>query len=353
MKLKINYKDFVKTYPEKYKVALFYPKFLKLKKNKLNFCIIKNILGSKVPIQTLYFWYNNKRIPLSFKEFFKIKKEFSKNDLENLAIIVGHILGDGGITKKKVLRYCNTEEFLIQEFQNAIENVFHVKPMNKFKENSDIIRLEYPSLISRVLLCLFGEFSLGEGNKRITQRINKMSMWWKIKLLQALYDDDGSVPNSGHYLGVTLKQKSKTIVEWVKRTLKKLGINSRLTPDGNLWHLRITNYLDLVKFRDKINFSKGYRKQIQLDRVIKKIRYPHWKTKNQIIDLLKEKPRTRKELANILNLKSGTIYGHLHGWKRKEGRSNKGLIDLGIVKVEKVGRINFYHINDSINKREN
>jgi hypothetical protein len=216
--------------------------------------------------------------------------------------------------------------------------------MNKFKESSGIIRLDYPRLISRVLLCLFGEFSLGKEKKEITPQIDRMPIWWKIRLLQALYNDDGSVPEFGHYSGVTLKQKSKDIIEWVKKTLKELGINSRLTPDGIKWQLRITNYLDLVKFRDKVNFSKGYRKQIHLDKIIEKIRHPHWKTKNQIIGLLKEKSRTRKELAKALNLNPGTVYGHLHGWKRKRRKSTKGLVDLGIVEVKKSGRINSYYV---------
>lgn len=269
MKLKINYKDFVNTYPKMYRTALFYPKFLKLKE-KLSFTKIKNILNPKVPASTLYFWYTNKRIPLPFKEFSNVKKEFDENDLENLAIIVGHVLGDGGITKEKTLRYCNTEEFLINEFQSAVRSVFNIEPMSKFKENSGIIRIDYPCLISRVLLCLFGEFSLGKENKRITPQIDRMPIWWKVKLIQALFNDDGSVPESGHYRGIALKQKNKNIILWVQKTLKQLGIISRLTKDDNKWHLRITNYLDLVKFRDKVNFSKGYRKQIHLDEIIKK-----------------------------------------------------------------------------------
>lgn len=48
MKLKINYKDFVNTYPERYKIALYYPKFLELKKSKLSFYKIRNILGSRI-----------------------------------------------------------------------------------------------------------------------------------------------------------------------------------------------------------------------------------------------------------------------------------------------------------------
>jgi hypothetical protein len=340
--LKITYKEFVNAYPKMWHSSLFYPVLLKLKRKGFDFQKIKNILGDEVPESTLYFWFNNKRVPLPFKEFSKIKKEFDRDDSEKLATIVGHVLGDGGIDKKMMLHYCNTEEFLINEFQNAMKFVFDVKPMYKRQEESGIIRLVYPRLLSRILFCLFGRFSLGRDNKQITPEIEKMPMWWKIKLLQALYNDDGSVPKTGHC--VAFKQKDKGIILWVQTTLKELGINSRLTPDETRWHLRITNYLDLVKFRDRVNFSKGYRKQIQLNKTIEQIKFPHWKTKYKIIKILKEGPKTRKELAAILHLKSGTVYGHLHGWKRTKRKSNLGLVDLRLVKVKKVGRINLYYI---------
>jgi len=345
MKLKMGYKNFVKNYPEIYHSAVYYPTFLKLRKKGNSFQTIKNTLYKKVPYSTLHFWFHG-RIPLPFKEFSSIKKEFNEKDLENLGTIVGHVLGDGGITRKKILRYCNTEDSLIDEFQNAINDVFHKSPMNKFKEKTGIIRLDYPRLISRALLCLFGEFSLGGGNKKITYQIDRMPVWWKIKLIQAFYNDDGSVPDSGHYMGVTFKQKDKDLTLWVQKILKKLGIISRLTKDENRWHLRITNYLDMVKFREKVNFSKGYRKQVHLDEIIARIKYPHWKTKNQIIELLKKRTKTRKELVSILNLKAGTIYGHLHGWKRKGKikKTTKGLVDIGMIKVRKKGRINIYEL---------
>jgi hypothetical protein len=43
-------------------------------------------------------------------------------------------------------------------------------------------------------------------------------------------------------------------------------------------------------------------------------------------------------------MKKGVIYGHLHGWKRRHRISTLGLIDLKLVKVKKLGRINLYYI---------
>jgi DNA-binding transcriptional ArsR family regulator len=228
---------------------------------------------------------------------------------------------------------------LIKEFQDAVEHVFNIKPMSRYKEESGIIRIRYPRLISRVLLCLFGEFSLGN-KKRITPQIDRMPLWWKIKLIQALFDDEGSAVDSKNYRAVSFKQKPKEIAEWVKKVLKQIGINSSLNFDGRCWQLRILNYMDLLKFRNKVNFSEGYRKQIQLNELLQKIKYPQQKTKLEIIRLLKKKKRTKEELAKLLNLQPGTIYGHLHGWKRKDKKrkSTKGLVDLGIVKGDKNGK---------------
>jgi len=345
MELRIRYEDFINTYPKTYKKALLYPKVLKLKREGLSFSKVKKLLSSQIPYHLLYRWYNGLSIPLPFKDFSKIKKKFDKKDIEKLATVIGHILGDGGIDKKKILHYCNTEEFLIKKFQNSIERVFHIKPMCKRKEASGIIRLRYPRLVSRALLCLFGEFSLGS-KKRITTQIDRMPLWWKVRLIQALFDDDGSVINSNNYRAVSLKQKSKKIIGWVKKVLKQLNINSSLSFDGKCWQLRILNYIDLLKFRDKVNFSNGYRKQVKLDKLLREIERPHQKTKLKIIQLLRKKERTKEELAKLLNLQAGTIYGHLHGWKRRDSKrkSTKGLVDLRIVKVRKVGRRNFYYL---------
>lgn len=360
MELSISYKIFARQYPKKYKSGLFYLEFLRMRESGLSYNKIKNKLKDKIPESTIYLWFKNKNIPLPYKEFLKIKKEFYKDDLEYLAIIVGHVLGDGGISKKKILHYCNTEKFLIEGFQNSVKKLFNLSPMYKKEESTGIIRLRYPRLISRILLSLFGEFSLAKGNKRITPEIDGMPIWWKVKLIQALYKDDGSVPESGYYKCVAFKQKNKNIILWVQKTLKELGIKSKLNRDSDKWHLRILNYLDIVKFKNEIGFSKGYRKQLHLEKIVEETESPHWKTKIEILELLKEGEKTRKDLSEHIDLDVGTIYGHLHGWKRNKKRSNPGLVSMDLVNVKKNGRKNIYSLNkerynkfcNNINKEE-
>ena len=105
----------------------------------------------------------------------------------------------------------------------------------------------------------------------------------------------------------------------------------------------------MVKFSNKIGFSKGYRKQTHLEKIIKKVVSPHWKTKIEIIKLLKKKPRTIKELAKYLDIETGTIHGHLDGWKRSEKskrKSTPGLVDMSLVKIKKCGRKIIYFLDE-------
>lgn len=345
MKLEIKYEDFVNTYPKKYESAIFYPVSLELKNKGSDFRKIKDILESKVRGSTIYSWFKGV-VPLPFKEFSSIKREFDENDLGQLAVVVGHIFGDGGISERKFLHYCNTEEFLVDEFQNAMKAVFNFTPMYKHKESTGIIRLRYSRLASRIFLCLFGEFSLGRDNKKITPQIERMPIWWKKLLIRAFYNDDGSVPKRENYRVISFKQKNKKLVIFIKDTLLKLKINTYVAKDGDKWMLRIMSFKDMVRFKDLIGFSENYRKQKELEEVISMIKYPHWKTKNQIINLLKSGAKTRNELVNSFNLEAGTVYGHLHGWKRKNKikKTTQGLIDAGLVKVKKKGKINIYEI---------
>ncbi len=44
-----------------------------------------------------------------------------------LALVIGHKFGDGGINNKGRVCYCNSEDFLIKEFVNSMNEVFDIK----------------------------------------------------------------------------------------------------------------------------------------------------------------------------------------------------------------------------------
>ena len=263
-----------------------------------------------------------------------------------LALIIGHIYGDGGIQNNGRVHYCNSEDFLIKEFVESMNNIFNVKPW--INKEPHITRVRYPVKVGKTLWKIFGKFSSGKDTKIITPEINEMSLKWKVTMLQAWFNDDGSVVNiPPNYKVIAIKQKLKHLIIFIKNTLQEFGIKSKIMEDDRKWLLRIHGYENMIKFKDCVNFSQGYRKREKLNEMIQSITRPCFVTKKKILDLLKESPMTRKEMAQLLGKSEEIIYGHLHGWKRKIRKSNKGLIDLDLVKMRKEGRINIYLLSSA------
>lgn len=349
MELEVDYQDFVGYYKEIHQIALFYPEVMRLKREGLESSEIKEEMGFKVPDSTLYFWLNETRTPLPFQHFENIRTSFNDEAVDGLAVIVGHVLGDGGISKSRYLRYCNTDGFLIRRFQDAMKRVFGIERKG-YKEPSGIMRLVYPQKFSAVLRSLFGNFAEGKkkgGNKRITDQIKKMPQAWKVKLIRSLYNDDGSVPKTEQY--ISLKQTHKGIILWVQEVLENMGIHSGITEDETKWLLRIAGHFDLSEFKNQVGFSPEYRKQAELCDTVEEIKFPHWKTKKKIVEVLKGNTKTRKEITQeVGEVGKGAIHYHLHGGKvgKDSGRKDTpGLVDLGVVGVNKDKREYSYYIS--------
>ena len=264
-----------------------------------------------------------------------------KNHPNEFALIIGHLLGDGGINNQGRVYYCNSEDFLIKEFVTSMNKMFNISPW--IKKEKKITRVVYPVRIGRELWSLFGKFSFGKDTKTITPEIKSLPLEWKTKILQAWFNDDGSViyypPN---YKVIAIHQKLKNLLNFIKEILIECDIESKIEEDDGKWLLRIFGYQNLLNFRDKINFSYSYRKREKLDVLIKSINHPHNLTKTKILSLLEDSPKSTKALSESLKMNRYLIYGHLHGWKRKTKKSSSGLIDSGRVMFKRIGKDNIY-----------
>ena len=105
--------------------------------------------------------------------------KITNKEIEELALVIGHLYGDGGITNKGVVHYCNSEDFLIKEFVSSMERIFDIKPWIKKEQN--VVRVRYPVKIGKEHCNLFGKFSLGKDTKIITSQIQEMPLKWKVK----------------------------------------------------------------------------------------------------------------------------------------------------------------------------
>ncbi|MBU2638611.1 MAG: ArsR family transcriptional regulator [Nanoarchaeota archaeon] len=329
---KIIFRHYLDTFYKSRVPVYFYPHILRLKKKGLTVKSVESLCDNKVPRSTLYAWHKGKRIPIEFKSFFKAKKHFTHSDINNLAHLLGSILGDGGIVKTGQVHYCNTEGFLIKQFKENVRKVYKNEKYSKSKYGN-AIHLTYSSRIGRTLWCLFGKFSSGKDTKIITEQINVMPLDWKIKVVRALYEDEGSVIWRKHTHYISFKQKSWSITQFVQNVLAECKIKSLLTPDNGMYMLRICSYADMKRFKDTINFSKGYRKRCKLDALLTSIKHPHFDTKQKILDLLKQGPMDYHDLACHFKLHPKTVRGHLHGWAKDSIKDS--LIKMGLVNAAK------------------
>ncbi|HII14860.1 MAG TPA: hypothetical protein HA362_00950 [Nanoarchaeota archaeon] len=334
MQKRLRFEDYIKTYNCN-KSLQFYPIILRLKRKGFPLRAIEQLYSSVIPKSTLYFWYNQKRIPAQFRSFSNAKKRVSSEEIELLAPLIGSIFGDGGITNEGYVHYCNTEPFLILRFRKIIESVF-AGELPCLSEDKGAMHLVYSPRIGRALWCIFGKFSFGADTKIITGQIRAMPLDWRIKMVSALYDDDGSAVKLKHCGYVAFKQKLKNIAVFVQNVVSECGIRSALSPDGDKWHLRIYSYRDMLKFKHTINFAEGYRKRETLDRILGSIHAPHFVTKEIILNLLKDGPKTYNEIAKSFSLNPKTIRGHMHGWNKDSQKES--LIKLGLVNAVKSGR---------------
>ena len=166
---------------------------------------------------------------------------------EKLALAIGYLFGDGGISKDGRVHYCNSEKFLINEFIISM-GIFNIKPY--LREEEGIFRVRYPVSVGNKLKGLFGEFSSGKDTKKITKEIFNMPLNWKIKMLRSWFNDDGSVVNSSpNYKVIAIKQKLENLIVFIRDTLKEIGIESHLHNEGKIWCLRIFGYKNIKKFK--------------------------------------------------------------------------------------------------------
>ncbi|MFH1590132.1 MAG: LAGLIDADG family homing endonuclease [archaeon] len=215
--------------------------------------------------------------------------------------IIGHILGDGSITKKYLqVFFTNKDKDLILEFYYSMKKVFHIEPRiwlqesGKFKTKSKWIRkinsakeipvnsqigLFYPSICGIILNTIFDNFAVGK-NKSITKPITNASREFKTFFVRAFFDDEGHMDKKR---GPRFHQDNKQILEKIKEILIELGINSfpirKYKRKGKLRHYfninqrtNYKNYFDIIGCTSKKK-SETLRKLIgnKMDKEEKKL----------------------------------------------------------------------------------
>ncbi len=236
---------------------------------------------------------------------------------EKLGSVIGYILGDGSIYKNGLqISFANTNRELLNDFENKMFGTFGVKPLvryqptKKMKVKSIWVKrvnsigeipegfcgqLIYPKMTGKILISIFDRFSFGK-HKEITEEISNTSPKFKIGLIRAFFDSEGSVDKN--VLSIKVSQNKKSVLEKLRKILFEFNIEPnkvhwQFKNNKRHYYFSITGFYNCLKFHDKIGFvsSKKVETLREMLSTLEKSSKQHLRkteTKKLILQLLHE-----------------------------------------------------------------
>jgi hypothetical protein len=170
-----------------------------------------------------------------------IKPEGWTNEL---IFLISHFMFDGEIKNHSCV-YNNRNKVLIDQVNSLMERVFKLQSHYWLNRITGVSRIYY----SHVELAQY----VKEKSERLKQYIKNASLSEKKIFLKAFFDDEGSV----HFDKKLVRgyQHNLEILKLVQKMLNDFDIESKI--DEKYKEIVISRKPNLIKFRDKINFSKG------------------------------------------------------------------------------------------------
>lgn len=183
---------------------------------------------------------------------------------------------DGEIKYSRCV-YQNRSVALINSVRSFMQAVFSLKPYDKFYEETGVHRISY----HYVELASY----MRKKSKQLKKYIKASSLPEKRIFLKAFFDDEGCVYKHGNNRKVRGYQHNLEILNLIRGLLRDFDIKSRIEEKGK--EIVISDKLNLIKFRDKINFSRGIYINPNRKNSIWKKKLEKRQIRNKIIDSYK------------------------------------------------------------------
>lgn len=214
---------------------------------------------------------------------------------KELGSIIGHILGDGSVDKRYLQPFfTNSNLDLIKEFSLNMEFIFGIQPRTwlqtsgNFKTKSKWIKriyqfedapkncqigLFYPKICGVILHNIFGLFAYGK-KKKITEQIKNANKEFKIGLLRAFFDDEGSINSSSHTMRIF--QDNKSILKGIKYLLSEFDIRTNpiryyIRKNKKRHYFNVTGFGEYEAFNRLIGCTSSKKKE-QFELLINKVK---------------------------------------------------------------------------------
>ncbi len=269
-----------------------------------------------------------------------INPKFPIKESPELYRIIGHMIGDGCAPEHKSPYYSNKSKILRKQFKKDL-GIFGKVKVYERKQTVPIVC--FPKTTTDILLYIF-KLQFTKPNK-IPKEILTASDNCKSAFLQALFDDEGTVSTS-----LAIGMKSGEIINGIKTLLESIGIETTRVymkqnrSYGNYYMLSVKTK-SIKEFRNKINFlhKEKYKKletKIKIiDRNVNARTRPLEWTRNEILNLLKNKPRTTMELCEKILLSVSGLHHHLKYLEKERYIKNIGLKNKFLWKLQGYGRV--------------
>lgn len=170
-----------------------------------------------------------------------IKPKFWSDDLVH---IVAHFMFDGMVTKDRCV-YFSKDKYQIEHMRKLLCKIFKANPRVEKRDNG-----VYGIAVYHVELA---DYIKNRKEKLLSYLNNGASDSSKSIFLKAFFDDEGSVFYKNDKRRVRGYQKSRVILEQIKKLMDDFGIEGKINNKGN--NIEISGRDNLVKFSREINFS--------------------------------------------------------------------------------------------------
>ena len=169
-----------------------------------------------------------------------------KGWIKELIFLTAHFMFDGEIRHSRCV-YQNRNITLINLVEQFMKDTFNLTPYYKLYRETGVHRISYHYV------------ELADYIKKRAQGLKKYiktaSLPEKKIFLQAFFDDEGCVYKYGNNRKIRGYQHNLEILKLIQKLLKDFDIKSRIEEKGQ--EIVIFGKENLIKFRDKINFSEG------------------------------------------------------------------------------------------------
>jgi DNA-binding transcriptional ArsR family regulator len=323
---------------------------IKLKRNLLNY-VKKEALGKDTNIQygIMFQAIRTNRFPLYILK--EILKSYNQEKVESQIVaykayrgrtwiknpilpikeskliteILGHILGDGSISIKKghSSTYTNTSKKLINEFKRICKKAFGTISLTTcIDKRFDAQTVILPQPLVKVLVNFYPEII----NKEFPKRLKELPKEHQISFIRAVADDEACVTTSA----IVYTLKNKDVLDEIRNLHLGLGFKeewlSEVKKKASI-HVFSIKGEGLLYFNKFIGFKHSEKQKllgVEVKRKTEKRKVFYVDQTKKEIGALLDKPKTIKELSEIINVQQTRIRKHI-----------KSLLDQGYVDVIK------------------